>query len=290
MSATVQPLGNVKRGVPGRGSLLLATDARNTVLAERDRQTRNRAYSAHGYHRAAGVMAGALGFNGEYVERHGLYLLGSYRAYSPALKLFCSPDSLSPFGAGGLNPYAYCLGDPVNHVDPTGHLPWWASLVASLAATVVTAVIAAPLAAKVGITAVTAKLVGSAMIKVAAVSTATSVGTTVAQQVVSDQTAKDVLGWVSLGSGIVGGMAVGLGLSMNLIESGVIGMAGRSSTVTRPTTDFVNPLARPGADGSALNVFRGPPPPYTPRAATPPPSYDAALMLQEIRGSHGLAS
>lgn len=34
---------------------------------------------------------------------------------------FCSPDSWSPFGAGSFNAYAYCVGDPVNRIDPTGH-------------------------------------------------------------------------------------------------------------------------------------------------------------------------
>ncbi|KAK6509207.1 hypothetical protein TWF481_003967 [Arthrobotrys musiformis] len=28
---------------------------------------------------------------------------------------------MSPFGKGGLNSYAYCLNDPINRVDPTGH-------------------------------------------------------------------------------------------------------------------------------------------------------------------------
>lgn len=36
---------------------------------------------------------------------------------------FHSPDILSPFGAGGIHAYAYCAGDPINHVDPTGHSP-----------------------------------------------------------------------------------------------------------------------------------------------------------------------
>lgn len=36
---------------------------------------------------------------------------------------FQSPDSQSPFGAGGLNCYAYCAGDPVNFSDPSGHMP-----------------------------------------------------------------------------------------------------------------------------------------------------------------------
>ena len=37
---------------------------------------------------------------------------------------FHSPDSWSPFGGGGLNAYMYCVGDPVNRADPTGHVPW----------------------------------------------------------------------------------------------------------------------------------------------------------------------
>lgn len=45
-----------------------------------------------------------------------------YRAYNPALMRFHSPDSWSPFGAGGANAYAYCGGDPVNLSDPSGHL------------------------------------------------------------------------------------------------------------------------------------------------------------------------
>lgn len=35
---------------------------------------------------------------------------------------FHRPDSMSPMGAGGLNCYAYCGGDPVNHTDPSGHM------------------------------------------------------------------------------------------------------------------------------------------------------------------------
>ncbi|WP_230202737.1 RHS repeat-associated core domain-containing protein, partial [Pseudomonas syringae] len=46
-------------------------------------------------------------------------------AFNPVLMRFNSPDSLSPFGEGGVNAYAYayCEGDPVNRVDPSGHLP-----------------------------------------------------------------------------------------------------------------------------------------------------------------------
>lgn len=44
-----------------------------------------------------------------------------YRACNPVLLRFNCPDSMSPFGAGGINPYACCRGDPVNRTDPSGH-------------------------------------------------------------------------------------------------------------------------------------------------------------------------
>lgn len=52
----------------------------------------------------------------------GGYPLGhGYRHYMPELMRFNAPDELSPFGAGGINGYAYCAGDPINRVDPSGH-------------------------------------------------------------------------------------------------------------------------------------------------------------------------
>lgn len=64
------------------------------------------------------------GFNGQQTEpAAGFYLLGNgYRAYNPRLMRFNSPDSFSPFEGAGLNPYTYCLGDPINRSDPTGHI------------------------------------------------------------------------------------------------------------------------------------------------------------------------
>lgn len=78
-------------------------------------------YSPYGWHK--GVLA-LLGFNGEpFDPLTQRYHLGhGYRAFSPSLKRFNSPDSISPFGAGDLNPYIYCLGDPVNNKDPDGHI------------------------------------------------------------------------------------------------------------------------------------------------------------------------
>ncbi|WP_371870291.1 MULTISPECIES: RHS repeat-associated core domain-containing protein [Pseudomonas] len=81
---------------------------------------RTLAYSVYGY--VEQRKSGLLWFNGQFLER-GVqgYLLGNgYRLYSPVLMRFLSPDSFSPFAEGGCNAYAYCNGDPVNKIDPTG--------------------------------------------------------------------------------------------------------------------------------------------------------------------------
>ncbi|AZE49077.1 YD repeat protein [Pseudomonas chlororaphis] len=67
--------------------------------------------------------ASIIGFNGQLFDSiSGTYLLGNgYRAYSPTMRAFYSPDSLSPFGAGGVSRYQYCNLNPVNYTDPSGH-------------------------------------------------------------------------------------------------------------------------------------------------------------------------
>lgn len=108
-------------------TVLLATDLKNSVLAEIDASNPNRvAYSPYGHLSAQHAVMTKLGFNGELLEaKPGWYLLGNgYRAYNPLLMRFHSPDSLSPFDKGGLNAYMYCSGEPVMNSDPTGHSPW----------------------------------------------------------------------------------------------------------------------------------------------------------------------
>ncbi|MFJ4259891.1 RHS repeat-associated core domain-containing protein [Pseudomonas monteilii] len=79
-------------------------------------------YSPYGNHPA---LVSMLGFNGERPDPvTGYYVLGrGYRAYASALMRFVKPDDMSPFGAGGLNSYAYCFNDPINLQDPDGHTP-----------------------------------------------------------------------------------------------------------------------------------------------------------------------
>ncbi|WP_338586007.1 RHS repeat-associated core domain-containing protein [Pseudomonas sp. MAG733B] len=104
---------------------LLATDLQRSVLQalEAGHQRRPIAYTTYGHRIAESGLSSLLGFNGERPDPvTGHYLLGNgYRAFNPVLLRFNSPDSLSPFGKGGLNSYAYCLGDPINLTDSDGH-------------------------------------------------------------------------------------------------------------------------------------------------------------------------
>lgn len=82
-------------------------------------------YTPYGYRQPADDHRQLPGFNRERPDPvTGHYLLGNgYRAFNPVLMRFNSPDNLSPFTDGALGAYAYCAGDPINRLDPTGHLP-----------------------------------------------------------------------------------------------------------------------------------------------------------------------
>jgi len=108
-----------------RQTILLATSQSKSVLAEVSRgEVSQLTYTAYGHLSGIHLPSTHFGFNGECRERHtGWYMLGNgYRAYNPVLMRFHSPDKLSPFGAGGLNPYTYCAADPINHRDPSGRI------------------------------------------------------------------------------------------------------------------------------------------------------------------------
>lgn len=107
-----------RSGIIQRASVLI-TDHQRSVLQTSDTRL---SYPPYGHRSLASRSLSLMGFNGERAESvTGHYLLGNgHRAFNPLLMRFNSPDSLSPFGKGGLNAYAYCEGDPVNRVDPTG--------------------------------------------------------------------------------------------------------------------------------------------------------------------------
>ena len=122
-----QPLAEQHRKSGEDNALMLATDIQGSVLMAKDAQEEQSFnYTAFGDRPIEDAMDILASFNGEHRDsRTGVYLLGNgYRGYSPVLMRFQAPDSASPFGAGGLNAYMYCAGDPVNFNDPTGHAPW----------------------------------------------------------------------------------------------------------------------------------------------------------------------
>lgn len=105
-------------------SPLMAADMNGSTLrAYAGNHQELHSYSAYGHNPDLPSKQTACAFNGEFFEgSSSAYPLGQgYRLFSPSLMRFLAADNLSPFGEGGLNAYAYCLGDPVNRTDPTGH-------------------------------------------------------------------------------------------------------------------------------------------------------------------------
>lgn len=156
------------------------------------------------------VLAGSYpGFNGQRRDpvSHSYHLGNGYRAYNPLIMRFNCPDSLSPFGAGGINPYAYCEGDPINRADPSGHISWQAGLGIGLG---ILGIIATAGAAAMAISA--AGSIGAAL---SAASTTTlltgSIGaaadiTAIASGALTGHNPElsATLGWVSMGIGLAG--------------------------------------------------------------------------------------
>ncbi|WP_236442006.1 RHS repeat-associated core domain-containing protein [Pseudomonas syringae] len=101
---------------------LLATDQQGSTLAT---PQSGFSYTPYGSRHPQTNAMNLPAFTGQQAdEMTGHYPLGNgYRAFNPILMRFNSPDSFSPFGEGGLNAYAYCAGDPVNRVDPSGRTP-----------------------------------------------------------------------------------------------------------------------------------------------------------------------
>ncbi|HDS1746360.1 MULTISPECIES: RHS repeat-associated core domain-containing protein [Pseudomonas] len=103
---------------------LAACDPQRSVLSMHNGERHeSQIYSPYGHHSQGSGLLSLLAFNGERPDpATGHYHLGrGYRQFSPVMMRFSSPDSWSPFGAGGFNAYVYCAGDPTNRSDPTGH-------------------------------------------------------------------------------------------------------------------------------------------------------------------------
>ncbi|MDE9437907.1 RHS repeat-associated core domain-containing protein [Xenorhabdus bovienii] len=129
-STRLTPYAQVSKG-KNAGTWLTSTDMMGSVLSVTEGATQeSHAFTPYGVRSSdtntADNSVAVTGYNGERLDDTlTQYHLGNgYRAYNPALQRFTCPDSLSPFGDGGINPYIYCEGDPINRTDPTGHLFW----------------------------------------------------------------------------------------------------------------------------------------------------------------------
>ena len=125
MRHAAQPLAQHQSMAGISETTLLTTDQAHSLLQTlTGTHLQSLAYTAYGHHPAESGLSRLLGFNGECPDSiTGHYLLGQgNRAYNPVLMRFNSPDDLSPFGEGGINPYAYCGNDPINFYDSSGNM------------------------------------------------------------------------------------------------------------------------------------------------------------------------
>ena len=235
---------------------LLGTDSQGSVLhALSNHGDAHLAYAPYGNRPLDDGMSSLLGFNGELPDPvTGCYLLGNgYRAYNPILMRFHSPDSLSVFDGGGLNAYAYCLGDPINFSDPTGHLTTVQGvklgvtiglLLASLALTLFTFGAAS--------SSVALSLTSVISVVYEVVSTSISIASAVLDELAPDTAVANAFFYTSLAFGGVSGVnwaigkAVNKGLSVALTKTiDRVGKAAATNTTWSGAvaTSAVRPLA-----------------------------------------------
>ncbi|CQH97669.1 Rhs family protein [Yersinia enterocolitica] len=243
---------------------LTATDNHANLLWSREVANNSgtlNTWSPYGY----GYTPSPLpGFNGERLDpvSRSNHLGNGYRAYNPLLMRFNCPDSLSPFGAGGINPYAYCAGDPINRLDPSGHLSGSAiagivlgalGLLAAIFSAGASIIAAGGVMAAISSTSAISLVVGS----MAVVSDTISIVSAAISD--SNPEASSVLGWISLGtgiSGLAGGVGRGVYKGISRATSGLRtrtanilekGLSGRSSPAA----------ARTWASEDLMTFYRG---------------------------------
>lgn len=191
----------------GDDTVLFVTDCQGTPLMQAGSAVESfSSHAPYGDRPSSSGLGSVLGFQGERLDPStGCYLLGrGYRAYNPRLMRFHSPDSWSPFEDGGVNAYAYCLGDPVNLTDPTGHISTWgwakigvtAALAAvSVALTIVTLGGAAPL--------VPISASAYAWLALETIAATVSISSAVVEELAPDSLGAQILSYSSVALGVV---------------------------------------------------------------------------------------
>ncbi|WP_043695093.1 RHS repeat-associated core domain-containing protein [Luteibacter sp. 9133] len=203
-----------------RTTWLVGSDPQGSAIVESGANaTTMRTYGAFGYRDTTDDGA-RTGFAGEARDDDiDGYMLGD-RPYSPRLQRFLCPDRASPFGAGGLNRYAYCAGDPVNRIDPGGNA-WWdwlgaaLGIIGAVVATVATGgallgVVGAAAAGSLTAAVSTPTMVVMATATILEVTSAAVEIASLAAVAAGDEETASILGWVAFGTGVASGaMSVG---------------------------------------------------------------------------------
>ncbi|MDE6241815.1 MAG: hypothetical protein K2M08_05310 [Anaeroplasmataceae bacterium] len=164
----------------------------------------------------------------------GLYLVTT-RYYNPEWCRFISPDSieyLDPSSINGMNLYAYCYNNPVNYVDPDGHMPkWLQGLAIGLAVVGAILVVGAITALTMGVgTTIMATTMAGAVIHGAAIGTLIGAGIgVVAGGIIGGATTN----WSA--EGILVGMGIGFGggAIIGAIAGGSVGAFQYTSAVSQ---------------------------------------------------------
>lgn len=202
---------------PGGRKALLASDAGGSVLLEADNVVQSVSYAAFGERAkrpSDSDLAEELAFNGELLDPVSrCYLLGAghHRPYSTTLGIFLAPDCAAPFRAGGINSLAYCGGDPVNRIDPSGHV--WKWILAAAAVVLTAAVVVAT--GGTGLAVLTGAVAFTKSTAVATLSTAAGFAGVAVESAAlvahgtGNDKAGDILGWVGLGLSLIGGAVAG---------------------------------------------------------------------------------
>lgn len=175
------------------------------------------AYDAYGAIHAP-AAGSRTGHAGQVREGDVPWLWLGSRLYAPWQRGFISPDGASPFGTGGLNRYAYCSGDPINRIDPTG-ASWWEWLGTALgivgAAVGIVATGGALLGAAAAAGSLSAAMASASTVTlaVAAVETTSIIAEigSLATLASGDDGASGILGWIAFGTGLAAGASAGIG-------------------------------------------------------------------------------
>ncbi|MBD2798983.1 hypothetical protein ID854_00525 [Xenorhabdus sp. M] len=246
---------------------MLGTDHNSSVLTsyKRDGTQTHYRYSPYGQQNSDERNPAIPAYNGERVDQiSGAYHLGNgYRAYNPVLMRFNAPDSASPFGAGGFNTYAYCLGDPINHIDPSGHMS--PSSIFGIVFGTVGLAVGVVLAIPTG--GASLSISGAILAGLGIMSDVTGIASSILED--NNPEASSILGWVSLGLGAVtiagGAISFIRGMQQAKRAATSFGTVYRSEIMTHEgmpvRTNMMEPSADPleyihGMDNEPVRRFR----------------------------------